>query len=265
MQRRVTLRQSLAGIWLGVLATVVSAASASASFNVNPARHTVTTTTLTGRPVTKVNVENDNGDIILRPGRRGTVLRTEAWNFVRPSYTQSLRSGTLMIRASCPKNVPHNRCSVRLVITVPRGVDIDAATTNGSVRASGFDGRTTAAATTNGDVDVSLDAQPVSLSVEATNGDVSAAAIGKVQAPHSSVSAKSTNGNVDVSLMHAPTTLALATINGNVRGTVPAGSYRLTTRTLFGRVSVNGLRNDPAAANALSATTISGSITLSGA
>jgi len=252
----------LAGVaWAG-LSAVASAAWGFASFT--PARHTMTITTETGGPVTKVDVRNDNGDIAFRPGSPGAVTRTEAWNFVRPSYTQSLHSGTLTIRVRCPKNVSNNRCSVRLAITVPPTVDISARTTNGNVRAAGFQSQAVVANSTNGDVNVALDAQPVGLSLRTINGNVTAKASGKVNAAHSEVTATSTNGNVDVSLKRAPTTLSLATVTGSIRGRVPAGSYRLTTHTVFGRVSVNGLRNDPNTSDAVSARTAFGNISLSG-
>lgn len=261
-RRGTRLLLSLAGVALAVLATVASGAWGSASFA--PPRHKVTTTVQTGSPLTRVNVHNDNGDIVFQPGSRGTVTRTEAWNFVRPSYTQSLRSGTLTIRASCPNHVRANKCHVRLVITVPPTVDINARTTNGNVRVAGFQSQTLAANSANGNVKVSLDAQPASLSLRTTNGDVIATASGKVRAPQSNVNAKSTNGNVNVSLKHAPTSLSLATVSGSIHGTVPAGSYRLTTHTVFGTVSVSGLRHDPTASDAISANTVFGGISLSG-
>jgi hypothetical protein len=262
MRRRASLLLRLAGVAWALLAAVASAGWGLAGFA--RARHTVTRTTQTGSPVTKVDVRNDNGDIEFRAGSRGTITRTEAWNLVRPSYTQSLRSGTLTILARCPKNVPRNQCSVRLVITVPPTVDISARTTNGNVRATGFQSQAIAANSTNGDVRVSLDAQPASLSLGTTNGDVSAIASGKVRGAQSNVTAKSTNGNVNVSLKRPPTTLSLATVNGSIHGAVPAGSYRLTTRTVFGRVSLSGLLNDPNTLDAVSAQSVFGNISLSG-
>jgi len=132
MRRRGSLLVPFVSAAWAVFAAVASASWGFASFA--GARRTVTTTTQTGSPVTKVDVRNDNGDIAFRPGSRGTIARAEAWNFVRPSNTQSLRSGTLPIRARCPKMVRPTSApsdwlppsdwlrqtgSVRLVITVP--------------------------------------------------------------------------------------------------------------------------------------------------
>jgi putative adhesin len=262
MRRRAPLPLSLGmGAW-AVLAALAAAACGSASSTT--VRHTATTTTQAGSPVIRVDVQNDNGDIAFRPQSRGTVTRTEAWNSVRPSYTQSLRSGTLTIRTQCPTNVPRNQCSVRLVIAVPPTVDINATTTNGNVRAAGFQSKTMAANSSNGEVTVSLDAQPASLSLETINGDITATASGKVRGAQSTVIAKSTDGDVNVSLKRAPTTLSLATNTGDIDATMPPGSYRLTTHTVSGDVSVSGVRNDPTASDAVSAQTVSGDITLAG-
>lgn len=264
---RIAARIALVLISLPGAAWAVMSALGSAAWGLESSgnvRHTVTTTTSAGGPVTKVDVHNDNGEIIFQPGKRGAVTRTETWNFVRPSYAQSLRSGTLTIRGRCPENVPRNQCSVRLVITVPPTVDIDVTVTNGEVHATGFQSHTIAARSTNGGLTVTLDAQPVSLRLETTNGTVTAAAGGNIRAAHSNVTAKSTNGDVNVSLKLPPTTLSLATVNGSIHAWVPAGSYRLTTHTVFGKVDVSGLRNDPGASATVSAKTVLGDITLSG-
>ena len=263
--RRVLPVSVARGAW-AILAALASAACGVAacgvaSFNTVP--HTVTTTTQPGSPVTKVDVQNDNGDIEFRRGDRGTVTRTEAWISARPSYTQSLRSGTLTIRARCPRNVSDNQCSVKLVITVPPTVELNVTTTNGSIRAAGFQSEIIAANSTNGNVNVSLDAQPASMSLETTNGNIAATASGTVPAGQLNVTAKSTNGDVNVSVKQAPTMLSLATVNGVIQAMVPPGSYRLTTHTVFGSVSTRGLRNDLTASNAVTAQTVFGDITVS--
>ena len=156
--------------------------------------HTVTTSTPTGTPVARVNVQDDSGDITFVPGSSGSVTRTAAWNSVEPSYSQSLSDGTLTIQAQCPSDVLDNQCSTSLVITVPSTVIIDAVTTNGDVQVTGFRSLTVAASSTNGDINVSLDAPPTSLSMSTINGTIN----GTIPAGTYALTAGTINGHVAV-------------------------------------------------------------------
>jgi len=245
--RRIVVALSVSAVMWSASAGVAAASSKLASLT--PSLNTVTTTMPTGSPVARVNVQNDNGAVVFRAGSPGTVTRTEAWNFVEPSYSQSLSDdGTLTIRARCPSDVPDNDCSVSLVITVPPTVAIRASTINGNVEVAGFQSPTVAATSTNGNVNISLDVPPAGF-------------------PSPTVAAKSTNGDVNVSLESVPTKLLMSTINGRIHSTVPAGAYALSTATVNGQVTtVTGIEDDPdpAASVALSADTINGDITLRG-
>ena len=204
---------------VSVLMWAVSAgvASASSELPTSPTPvHTVTTTTPTGSPVARVNVQNDNGDITFLPGSPGTVTRTEAWNVGEPSYSQSLINGTLTIRAQCPSAVPDNDCSDSLVITVPSTVDIDASTTNGKVQADGLQSPTVAASSTNGDVNVSLDAPPTNLSMSTINGAI----YGTVPAGPYALTTDTINGQVIVTGIENDPTASDAVSAHNVNGDI---------------------------------------------
>ncbi len=188
--------------------------------------------------ITKVILQNDNGDIDVRAGDTTTVKRVERWNFSRPRYSQEVSDGTVTVRARCPKMMFFNNCSVALELTVPEGAEVQSTTTNGDVDVDGIAGRTVSATSTNGDL---------------TFDDLGA----------ETIRAHTTNGDVDISLLDKPDDLDVTSTNGDIDVAVPSGSYDIETNTTNGDVSLEGLADDAEAMRKLSATTTNGDITLS--
>lgn len=98
-----------------------------------------TTTTHVRGAIRMVVVDNENGDVTLRPSAESSVTRTEPWDFVRPTYEQSVSDGVLTVRASCPP-LPVNGCSVDLLVLVPRTAVVQAETVNGEMPVARFSG-----------------------------------------------------------------------------------------------------------------------------
>jgi hypothetical protein len=187
--------------------------------------------------ITKVVVENDNGDITVRPGDDAKVKRVERWNYMRPSYSQDVEDGTLIVRARCPGINLFNNCAVTLELTVPEGAEVTSSTTNGDTDVTGINGKRVSVSSTNGDL---------------TLDDLGAEA----------VRAHTTNGDIDVAIGERPDAIDVSSTNGDIDVSVPKGSYDIRTNTTNGDVSVNGLEDDSDATSELSASTTNGDIQL---
>jgi hypothetical protein len=215
-------------------------------------------------------------EIVLRPGSGSLVVHTapvsnvEVKRVVRyggdePGPTYRVEGTVLTLDTDCGW-----RCSVSYTIRAPQGVAVrgengsgdielndvaqaDVKVGSGSITVTRAAGAVKAQ-TGSGDVTVAESAGPVW--VRTGSGSVEGVSLG-------AAGVDATTGSGDISLtLNSPGPVRARAGSGSVELTVPAGAYRLSTRTGSGSMDVR-IPSDPGAPHLLDIETGSGDITLS--
>jgi|GEM_PF-1195143 Uncharacterized conserved protein len=140
-----------------------------------------------------------------------------------------------------------------LAVTVPRGLQLDVGSTNGTITVDTAGADSITAETTNGEIDIDTgDAD--SVTAETTNGDIGLSVAGATD-----VQADTTNGNVSITLpASAEPSISYETTNGGfeasgldagsieadagVEQTLGNGTHQLTVTTTNGDLTIRGDR-----------------------
>jgi hypothetical protein len=206
--------------------------------------------------VSSVHVAVDGG-IQVAPGPDGqvTVASHQVWSFQQPTIQETQVGADLTIAASCPP-VTWGTCTTSLRLSVPIGAALDLSSQNSNVSVSGVHGDLTLHSS-NGDVVVAEASGPLHLSSD--NGHVTGTGLTSAVAQASSgngdvdltfdnvpttVTGSSSNGNVVVGLARGPAAyLVVATTdNGNrsvVVHTDSASVHHIVASSHNGDVSVD--------------------------
>jgi len=182
-----------------------------------------------------------------------SMTRSYTWSLGKPSISNSLNGGVLSIRSSCPFSGGLG-CSGHVGLVVPKDLAVlvhtsngsltlhnldgavDVTTSNGSVTASNLSGRVTLrssngavlatglrsdgvdVATSNGEVRLSFQTAPSTVTARSSNGSIEVAVPSDGTSYH--VTATTSNGNRDVSVPTDPSStrrMQLSTSNGSIR------------------------------------------------
>ncbi len=188
---------------------------------------TDTTTGTFTHPISGVLINTSNGSVTLVPGRPGAVSVTQhlRWSFARPQPITTWEGQTLVLSGRCKGDpvLTGWDCAVSFRLSVPPGIAVKVATSNGAVSLTGMTG-------------------PVV--VATSNGAVTGTALGS-----SDVSARTSNGPIRLSFSGAPKTVIARTSNGSVDVGLPPGptAYQVNTATSNGsrHVDVHTDTNSP--------------------
>lgn len=231
--------------------------------------------------ITRVRVDNDSGDVVVRAAQRTAVRRQVHHNDDRPGTTHRVEGDVLVIEP-CP--VP--QCWISYEVTVPPGTRVDATVGAGSVELWGTGEVNLTAGSgevairdATGGVHVDIGSGLVEVAnaadavvVEIGTGDLTlAGARGPVTVRASSgaidarglsgpASIDSASGDVSVHLA-SPADVRVRAESGDVTLLVPNASYRVTTDAGDGTVE-SGVRGEAAGAHHLDLHTDSGDITV---
>jgi putative adhesin len=183
-------------------------------------------TTLFQNPVTRVQVSNTDGNIVIRAGtaqRGATVISRRHNSFRKAAHSEVVNGGVLQVKGTCRGNVIlPGQCSVDFEIIVPPGTAVDITSTTGDVSVTGT-GATVRALTNTGDIRVSRAAGSIRLTTD--TGDVTAGLLnGGI------VTSRSNTGDIRLSFTAAPEGINATTDIGDVRVLVPDDStaYQVT-------------------------------------
>jgi hypothetical protein len=157
------------------------------------------------------------------------------------------RDGGLVVNTRYPRNEgmssifdwltgDHVNAQVRYEVTVPRTMNVDVETVNGSIHVSGINGKHELE-TTNGKIEVARCSG--SLDAETTNGAISAELTSV--AKNQPLSFETTNGRIEVTL---PANLAVdvdaGTTNGSIHSDLPVSTTRISKNSLRGAINGGG-------------------------
>jgi hypothetical protein len=207
--------------------------------------------------VTRVVVEGDSGDVVLRSGPAGRVTVAETRHFWlrKPKLHFTLRDGVVTAKVDCGSFGPG--CSDDLRLTVPPEVArTSVSADSGDVHVSGMRGAVDLSAD-SGDVEAEDLAGDVHLNSD--SGDITAHGLRA-----GSVDANADSGDIDLALVTTPRALSASADSGDVDLDVPAGRYRVDAGADSGDVDVTGVLRDDAAPNAIDAQADSGDVTVRG-
>ena len=137
-------------------------------------KHTRQTTTTLPRPVARVVVDADSGDVRLQggAGSRVVVEQDLQWLWRRPTVRMRMVGSVLRIASSCPTGGPVNRCKADLRLTIPFDADVKVSGHAGDIRGTDLNPVSVQANTEAGDVRLDFSTQPVSVAATSSAGDV---------------------------------------------------------------------------------------------
>ena len=160
------------------------------------------------------------------------------------------------IRTDAPKKLGRNRnVSVAYALTVPREIDLELKSVNGSVHAKDVSGAVDAKTTngriglngiigaiqvrtTNGKIGLSEVLGPIT--AKTTNGSIKVAVTGSGDEPHD-ISAKTTNGGIEVTLPKGlKADLKASTVNGKINTDFPVTVKGLISKSVDGVINGGG-------------------------
>lgn len=218
--------------------------------------------------VDRIVLDGGSGDVQVKavPGTETRITRTIR-SASDPEQSYAITGSELHLSGSCGSD-----CSVSYAIEVPVGVSVTGSLTSGSmlltgvgsadVRANSGDidirGATgkIQAETNSGDILVADGTGPATL--RATSGDVTAERMA------GAVAATASSGNIDVRLTRPASVTAKAS-SGNVDVVVPAGPYKVITKSGSGDAHVDGIVEDGKSANLIDLEASSGDISVGAA
>jgi hypothetical protein len=199
--------------------------------------------------VTAIKREHHHGDVA------DVQIQAVEWNggvticAVYPNSRRSRRDNQCGHGDDYQMNTNDNDVEVRFTVKVPRGVQLDASTVNGDVRATGLTGDadlhtvnggidvttsgTVEAETVNGDIDARIGRTDWTggLKFETVNGSVSLTAPGDLS---TDISASTVNGSVDSDF---PITVRGRMERRSLRGTIGSGGRSLELTTVNGGIA----------------------------
>ena len=212
-------------------------------------------TTTTFEAVRRLVVDNHAGSIRLRSSPDATLRidRKETRGLTKPSYSERLEDGGLVIEASCAG--PFGWCEVQLEVEVPAGVDVDATGGGGSVRADGLDAGLRLRSS-GGSITV-VGSGPV-LDLSSSGGSVNVEA-----AKARDVKVRSSGGSVRVRSTVVPDTVDARSSGGSVTVELPDGptAYRVDATSSGGSARTQ-VRTDPTSSRRITADSRGGSVTV---
>ena len=160
------------------------------------------------------------------------------------------------IRSDAPKKLGRNRnVSVAYALTVPREIDLELKSVNGSVHAKDVSGAVDAkttngrigltgifgaiqARTTNGKIGLSEVLGPIT--AKTTNGSIKVAVTGSGEQQHE-ISAKTTNGGIEATLPKGlKAHLKASTVNGKINTDFPVTVKGLISKSVDGQINGGG-------------------------
>ena len=202
-------------------------------------RRTTQQTLAPDAAVTKVVIDDGDGDLFLHAGVAGQPLKVvarEHRSFSRPRTTWATSNGVFTVTGRCTGSWWFNGdCSIDLDVTLPPGTALDVTTGYGDVRLDGITG-TVAADSGNGDITMARMASP---NVQATTG----------------------NGDIKI-ISSAATSITARTGNGDLTLIVPDGAtYKVQADTGNGDPVIDFV-SDPASTHVLDAHTDNGDLTI---
>lgn len=212
-------------------------------------------TTTTFEAVRRLVVDNDAGSIRLRPSPDTTLRidRKETRGLTKPSYSERLEGGRLVVEADCGR--PLGWCRVQIEVEVPAGVDVDASGGGGSFRADGLDAGLRLQRS-GGSITV-VGSGPV-LDISSSGGSVNVEA-----ARASEVKVRSSGGSVRVRSTVVPDSVDVRSSGGSVTVELPDGptAYRVDA-TASGGSARTQVRTDPTSTRRITAHSSGGSVTV---
>ncbi|MFA1546395.1 DUF4097 domain-containing protein [Actinomadura chokoriensis] len=197
--------------------------------------------------VTSVQLDDiGSGRVTIRGGASVASLhRSVKYHGDKPAGpTHRIENGVLKLRGC------GSRCSVRYTLDLPAGLPVSGNTSSGSIDLSRVGAVNVA--TSSGSVHLEDVAGPVK--ARTSNGRIEGSGL-----KGGGVDAQTSNGKIALTLA-TPQDVRAKTSNGEVTVTVPAGRYRVTTRTGNGDRKI-GVPNDASAPHSLDLTTSNGDIT----
>jgi hypothetical protein len=212
-------------------------------------------TTTTFQAVRRLVVDNDAGSIRLRPSPDATLRidRTETRGLTKPSYSERLESGRLVVEAHC--SGPFGWCQVKLEVEVPAGVDVEASGGGGSLRADGLDAGLRLRSS-GGSITV-VGSGPV-LDLSSSGGSVNVEA-----AKARDLKVRSSGGSVRVRSAVVPDSVDARSSGGSVTVELPDGPipYRVDATSSGGSARTQ-VRTDPTSTRRITAHSSGGSVTV---
>ncbi|WP_086778811.1 DUF4097 family beta strand repeat-containing protein [Streptomyces griseus] len=197
--------------------------------------------TLAGKVLT---IEAENGIVDLVPADVEQVeveRQVDGWSVFGsgPDSVWKMEKDTLTLRVKCEGVL--NNCDSRHRVKVPRGVDVTAASDNGTITATGFD-RALDLSSDNGEINVREASG--ALKLKSDNGEIRADRISG-----SSVVARADNGEIRLGFSSVPDLVDTESDNGGITIDLPPGGqkYAVDASADNGDVSVEVPRGDDSA------------------
>jgi hypothetical protein len=207
--------------------------------------------------VTLVEFDLENSPIELRVGGEEVVVDysySSGW-FGSAAVNLNQSGDTLRLEQDCPGFFIAWGCQASFDVTVPAGVEVFGATSNGAIVVSGVEGPVDVT-TSNGAI--TLEDVSSSVLVRTSNGAISGEGLAT-----DDFDAATSNGRITLSFVTAPTSLSARSSNGAIEVLLPpdSGPYAVQTSTSNGTVSAD-IRTDPAAPLSIALQTSNGPITV---
>jgi hypothetical protein len=237
----------------------------------------VTTTRSLGE-VRSIDLSADDGDVEIRTtSSRTATLRIveEHGLFGGPDVNVSDANGRIDLSSDCFALVFGNSCSVKWILTVPRGTPIRAQTGSGDVDLNDVEGAI-GIETGSGDIDVRR-AASTTLRLDTNSGDIKGAGVrareltlrtgsGDIELPGLSTreaTLDTGSGDIEVLAASAFDRLVAEAGSGDVTIAAPGGPYAVSTETGSGDEDIS-IATDPDAPRRMTLKTGSGDVEVRG-
>lgn len=236
------------------------------------------TTTRSLGEVRSIDLVADEGDVEIRtaPGREATLRVVEEHGlFGGPDVNVSDANGRVRLDSDCFALVFGNSCSVKWILSVPRGTPIRTETGSGDVALYDVEGAV-GIDTGSGDVEV-RGASATTMRLDTSSGDISGSGVrarelvartgsGDIELPGLAVprvALDTGSGDIEVRAASALDELIAETGSGDVVIAAPGGPYAVSTETGSGDEDIS-IATDPAAERRMSLKTGSGDVEVRG-
>jgi Putative adhesin len=207
--------------------------------------------------VTIIEFDLENSPIELRVGGEEVIVEYSYSSGLFGSAGVNLdQSGeTVRLEQDCPGFFIAWGCQASFEVTVPAGIEVLGATSNGAVSVSGVEGPIDVT-TSNGAITFEDVTAPVV--ARTSNGAISGEGISS-----DDFDVATSNGRITLSFVLAPTSVLARSSNGTIEVLLPpdAEPFAVETSTSNGQVTTD-IRIDPAAPRAMSLQTSNGDITV---
>jgi len=208
-------------------------------------------------PVTRLDLDNGDGDVFITATAGDQVVIDATLASEDVTITPQVAGGILSIQTTCGAAVDTELCVADFRLSVPESVeaavttaagdivlvgmggDADLATASGSVEVDGFSADTLLI---SGDSGIVLGLRLAAEEVVVSNG----------------------RGPIELNFDQRPLAVSGETTGGDIQFVVPGGTYAVTATTDSGEVTVEGIDEDPASTETLTATSGEGDIWIVG-